>query len=90
MEKLWSLELRNKLKNTPNTPGCYLFRDNDGVIIYIGKAKFLKKRLQSYFRPHSLRNSNIKNRSLIKTQVEMGVAVRMSIIEALNHSKNKT
>ena len=29
------------------------------------------------------------NRSLIKTQVEMGVAVRMSIIEALNHSKNK-
>ena len=30
------------------------------------------------------------NRSLIKTQVEMGVAVRMSIIEALNHSKNKT
>ena len=67
MEKLWSLELRNKLKNTPNKPGCYLFRDNDGVIIYIGKAKFLKKRLQSYFRPHSLRNSNIKNRSLIKT-----------------------
>ena len=43
MEKLWSLELRNKLKNTPNKPGCYLFRDNDGVIIYIGKAKFLKK-----------------------------------------------
>ena len=66
MEKLWSLELRNELKNTPNKPGCYLFRDNDGVIIYIGKAKFLK-RLQSYFRPHSLRNSNIKNRSLIKT-----------------------
>ena len=30
------------------------------------------------------------NRSLIKTQVEMGVAVRMSIIEALNYSKNKT
>ena len=30
------------------------------------------------------------NRSLIKTQVEMGVAVRMSIIEALNHSENKT
>ena len=30
------------------------------------------------------------NRSLIKTQVEMGVAVRMSIIEAINHSKNKT
>ena len=31
-----------------------------------------------------------EDRSLIKTQVEMGVAVRMSIIEALNHSKNKT
>ncbi len=33
----------------PETPGVYFFRDNAGTIIYIGKAKFLKKRVQSYF-----------------------------------------
>ena len=33
----------------PETPGVYFFRDNAGTIIYIGKAKSLKKRVQSYF-----------------------------------------
>ena len=67
MEKNWSSEIINKLKNTPNKPGCYIMRDNDGVIIYIGKAKSLRKRLQSYFRPHSFRNANHKNKGLIKS-----------------------
>ena len=62
MEKNWSSEIIKKLKNTPNKPGCYIMRDTDGVIIYIGKAKSLRKRLQSYFRPHSFRNANHKNK----------------------------
>jgi excinuclease ABC subunit C len=33
----------------PNSPGVYLMRDNTGAIIYIGKAKNLKKRVASYF-----------------------------------------
>ena len=33
----------------PNQPGCYLFRDKRGAIIYIGKAQSLKKRIKSYF-----------------------------------------
>ncbi|MBU0536154.1 MAG: excinuclease ABC subunit UvrC [Nanoarchaeota archaeon] len=36
-------------KNLPNDPGCYLFRDKSKNIIYIGKAKNLKKRVGSYF-----------------------------------------
>ncbi len=43
--------IRERLKTVPNRPGCYLMRDRRGVIIYVGKAKNLKKRVSSYFRP---------------------------------------
>ncbi len=39
----------DKLKLIPHKPGCYLMKDKDGVIIYVGKAKDLKNRLNSYF-----------------------------------------
>ena len=42
--------VRERLKTVPNRPGCYLMRDRRGAIIYIGKAKNLKKRVSSYFR----------------------------------------
>src|SRR5512136_2076755 len=37
----------------PSSPGCYLFRDEKGTILYIGKAKDLKKRVSSYFQRSS-------------------------------------
>ncbi len=42
--------IRERLKTVPNRPGCYLMRDRRGVIIYVGKAKNLRKRVLSYFR----------------------------------------
>lgn len=42
--------LREKTANLTSSPGCYLMKDKDGKIIYIGKAKNLKKRVTSYFR----------------------------------------
>lgn len=41
--------LRNTAKQAPEAPGVYLWRDSDGVVIYVGKAKSLKARLSSYF-----------------------------------------
>ncbi len=42
--------IKEKLSITPNKPGCYLMMNKSGKIIYVGKAKNLKKRLSSYFR----------------------------------------
>lgn len=42
--------IKEKLSLVPNLPGCYLMKNKDGVIIYVGKAKKLKNRLSSYFR----------------------------------------
>lgn len=42
--------IKQKLALVPNKPGCYLMKNKDGVIIYVGKAKKLKNRLSSYFR----------------------------------------
>ena len=42
--------LRDKLLLLPNKPGCYLMKNNKGIIIYVGKAKNLKNRVNSYFR----------------------------------------
>lgn len=42
--------IKEKLALVPNQPGCYLMKNKDGVIIYVGKAKKLKNRLSSYFR----------------------------------------
>ncbi|MBC2311194.1 excinuclease ABC subunit UvrC [Listeria booriae] len=41
--------IRNKLALLPDQPGCYLMKDQQGTIIYVGKAKILKNRVRSYF-----------------------------------------
>lgn len=42
-------DLKQTLKLLPDLPGCYLYYNNSGEIIYVGKAKNLKKRVKSYF-----------------------------------------
>lgn len=44
-----SADLKNKIKNIPMLPGIYKMIDNRGQVIYVGKSKCLKKRVQSYF-----------------------------------------
>lgn len=49
--------------NLPHAPGCYLFKDSKGAIIYVGKAKDLKKRVSSYF---AKRQDNPKTAALVR------------------------
>ncbi|NLB68435.1 MAG: excinuclease ABC subunit UvrC, partial [Lentisphaerae bacterium] len=69
--------LREKIRHLPNKPGCYLFRDRNGRIIYVGKAVSLRKRVQSYFRESTLRKASPKLRSLINSVADLDhIAVR--------------
>lgn len=42
-------ELKQTLKLLPSLPGCYIYFDKTGEVIYVGKAKILKRRVMSYF-----------------------------------------
>ncbi len=46
----WGEKLETKIAMLPESPGCYLMKDAEGAIIYVGKAVNLKNRVRSYFR----------------------------------------
>ena len=41
--------LQDKLETLPAQPGVYLFKDRDGAVVYVGKARSLRDRVRSYF-----------------------------------------
>ena len=56
------MDIKSRLKLIPLTPGVYFFKDNKNEIIYVGKAKALRKRIQSYFKSNI---ADIKTRMLV-------------------------
>ena len=73
--------LRERLKTVPNRPGCYLMRDGRGEIIYVGKAKNLRRRVLSYFRPGA--NHAPKVRSMVHTVADLEFMTVRNDAEAL-------
>jgi excinuclease ABC subunit C len=57
--------LKAKLRDVPHTPGVYLMKDRVGSIIYVGKARDLRRRLSSYFMASRLQRADVKTRALI-------------------------
>ena len=52
--------LKEKISMLPDSPGCYLYYDKNGTVIYVGKAKRLKRRVSSYFnRVHDSVKTNV-------------------------------
>ena len=58
-------DFRAKLREVPHQPGVYLMKDRLGSIIYVGKARDLKKRMSSYFMASQKMRASIKTRALI-------------------------
>ena len=78
-----SSALRDKLAALPDKPGCYLLRDRKGTIIYVGKAVSLRRRVQSYFRPSTLRDAPPKLRSMINSVADLETVTVRNEAEAL-------
>ncbi len=72
-------EIKEKLAVLPNKPGCYLMRDINDSIIYVGKAKVLKNRVRSYFSG----SHDAKTQRLVNDIVNFEYIVTDSPIEAL-------
>ncbi|EPI00998.1 MULTISPECIES: excinuclease ABC subunit UvrC [unclassified Enterococcus] len=71
--------IKNKLALLPDQPGCYLMKDKNGTIIYVGKAKVLKNRVRSYFTG----SHDAKTERLVSEIEDFEYIVTESNIEAL-------
>ena len=73
--------IQSILDSAPTKPGCYLMKDADGKIIYVGKAVNLRSRLRSYF--HASAMENAKTRQMVKRIKDIDWIVVGSELEAL-------
>ena len=71
--------IKSKLELLPTSPGCYIHKDKNGTIIYVGKAKNLRNRVKSYFRG----SHDTKTEALVSEIVDFEFIVTESNIEAL-------
>ena len=75
-----SIKLSDILKNLPNDPGIYRMIDVNNVVLYVGKAANLKKRVSSYF---NSQNQTVKTKKLVSQIYSIEVTITNSETEAL-------
>ena len=73
--------LREKILNLPEAPGVYIYLDKHGKVIYVGKAKRLKRRVSSYF---NRRHDSLRTNLLVRSIVDMRFIVVASEEDALH------
>ncbi len=74
-----TINIKNKLALLPDQPGCYLMKNQEGKIIYVGKAKVLKNRVRSYFSG----SHDMKTQKLVSEIRDFEYIVTKSNMEAL-------
>ncbi len=73
--------INNKLKNLPINSGIYIMKDQDGKVIYVGKAINLKNRIKSYF--NNLSSHDIKTKKLVSNIYDIDYIITDNEVEAL-------
>ena len=58
-------DLSKKVHDVPHKPGVYLMRDRFNRVIYVGKARDLRKRVSSYFMPSKIAVADLKTRAML-------------------------
>lgn len=76
-----SAALRGKVANAPQSPGCYLFFDRQGRIIYIGKSKLLRNRVRQYF--HEAAAQDDRTKDLVREIYDVEYRITPTELEAL-------
>src|SRR5438132_7952893 len=76
-------QIRSKLSQLPHKPGVYLMKDRFGTVIYIGKARDLRRRVSQYFHPSRRLGWDPKFKALVESIHDLDVHVVRSEPEAL-------
>jgi excinuclease ABC subunit C len=80
------MDLHQKIRTIPTQPGCYLYKNAEGEVIYVGKAKNLRARVRSYFLEAS--QANAKTGSLMREAVDVEYITVANEHEALALENN--
>ena len=80
------MDLLQKIRTLPTQPGCYLYKNAEGEVIYVGKAKNLRARVRSYFLEAS--QANAKTGSLMREAVDVEYITVANEHEALALENN--
>jgi excinuclease ABC subunit C len=80
------MDLYQKIRSIPTQPGCYLYKNAEGEVIYVGKAKNLRSRVRSYFLEAS--QANAKTGSLMREAVDVEYITVANEHEALALENN--
>src|SRR5207237_109739 len=76
-------QIRGKLSQMPHKPGVYLMKDRFGTVIYVGKARDLRKRVSQYFHPSRKLGWDLKFRALVEAIHDFDSHIVRSEPEAL-------
>jgi len=78
--------LKNRLLEIPKSSGCYLFKDNEGLLLYVGKSKSLRSRVSSYF--NNYKDLTPRLSLMVRQITEIEIILTDNEYEALNLESN--
>src|SRR3974377_1850006 len=85
-QSIQPMDLQQKIRTLPASPGVYLYKNADGQVIYVGKAKNLRARVRSYFLEGATENA--KTGTLLREAIDLDYVVVDNEKEALALENN--